>query len=411
MSTQQLRNLVANIVGNRSTQDLLTSYGVKAHAVTWEDAGRNKGSCWGPNISDMTLIVKDGSGLMPVIRKPNFSDVTEDIKIDTFTLKVGNEAEGASTKNVSLREYLKNIKAYTDNTHTTNLFLDRDEVILTSSQCCVLPVSQGTTEFAVQLFNYQSYESSPAVLVILVSKDGVSTQVIERSNQKLFFNDHGTARWFKVERLQDYRERVTGEKQEKVKSHTEMKDTERQENVLMMFQVPLKVKERTRGGPAVFCNAMSLGATRGVRGGRLECAMAGSASARGMDMGMLGLGSKEGKFTGTKDLVLERDERFPIRCTFQYYRVTDQDFITEPDVKDIVNQLSQSSKMAVASGSLVQSTTERKTEPDLTQTKPTDDWSGKLGERDYLKDMEDKPMATFLVRDDPMDGSSEKKSN
>ena len=59
----QTQDKVSNIVLNKQTQDLLHSYGLKAHSVTWEDTGRYKGSCWGPNISDMTLIVNsDGQG-------------------------------------------------------------------------------------------------------------------------------------------------------------------------------------------------------------------------------------------------------------------------------------------------------------------------------------------------------------
>lgn len=396
MTTENTLRLVSSIVNNTNTQDLLTAYGLRAHHVTWEDTGRNKGSCWGPNISDMTLVVKSGVGvgtLMPVIRKPNFSDVSEDVPMDAFTVRVGNEKLNAPTKVLTLREYLSNLNQYTDQTRSLNLTCSRDDVVLTSSQCCVLPVDQGMTEFCVQLFNYQSYEASPAVLVVLVSKDGVSTQIVERSNQKIFFNDKGDARWFRVERLQDYRERVTGEKQEKVSSFTEMKEGEKRENVLMMFQVPLKVKTRTtRGGS--FSNLESAcafgGAQGAVRGRCLKKSMSVREESRGMDMGMLSLGSKDGKFVGTRDLVLERDDRFPIRCTFQYYRTTDQDQVSEHDVKDIVAQLSQSSKVSVASGSLVLSTGDRKTEPDLAHPVPSDSWTGKLSERVYLDHKEHK---------------------
>ena len=109
--------LVSNIVNFRPTQDLLHAHGLKAHSITWEDTGRCKGSCWGPNISDMTLTVKDGHKLMPVIRKPNFSDVTSDIPIDTFKLHVGNEKGGASHKIITLKEYLENISDYLPDSH------------------------------------------------------------------------------------------------------------------------------------------------------------------------------------------------------------------------------------------------------------------------------------------------------
>ena len=100
---------VSSIVHNNATQDLLSSYGIRAHSVTWEDTARNKGSCWGPNISDMTLVVKNGEQLMPILRKPNFSDVTDDVPIDTFKLLVGNESKLSPSKVITLKEYLQNI--------------------------------------------------------------------------------------------------------------------------------------------------------------------------------------------------------------------------------------------------------------------------------------------------------------
>ena len=55
--------------------------------VMWEDTGRAEGSALGPNISDFTLQVRQRqengqwlSGLMPVIRFPNFTDRTGDVK-------------------------------------------------------------------------------------------------------------------------------------------------------------------------------------------------------------------------------------------------------------------------------------------------------------------------------------------
>lgn len=405
----QTDQLVSNIVRDSSTKDLLERHGLKANSVTWEDTGRYKGSCWGPNISDMTLVVKDGAKLMPVIRKPNFADVTDDVPIDTFRVRVGNEKEGGDSRMILLKEYLQNLDLYVDNSNKLNLHCpEKDDNVLTSSQCCVIPVEKNTTEFAVQLFNYQSYTDNPAVLVILATKDGTSTQIVQQSNQKLFFNDKGIARWFTAERLQDYRERKTGQKQEKVKSFTDMEHAEKMENVIMMIQIPLKVSPRYRSNVFVEDCGYELencsdeeectnfgGLTRGASGNdqfvpNIVTALrighnAGHNAGRGMDLGMVGLGSGEGNFIGTKGLKLERDTRFPMRCTFQYYRVTDQNSINESDVNDIQQQLSQVTSKAVQTGSLVTDrNTGRTTEPDLTISKPTDIPSCKLTERDYL---------------------------
>lgn len=132
-------SLVSSLVNDRETQDLLNAHGLRAHSVTWEDTGRSKGSCWGPNISDMTLVTKKGDRLMPVIRKPNFSDVTDDVPIDTFNLYVGNEKNTETErKTVNLHKFLQNISQYTENTNQFDLTDARDDVVLTSSQCCVI---------------------------------------------------------------------------------------------------------------------------------------------------------------------------------------------------------------------------------------------------------------------------------
>ncbi|MFO7626781.1 MAG: hypothetical protein R6V62_05950, partial [Candidatus Fermentibacteraceae bacterium] len=36
-------------------------YGLNVVNVTWEDTGRYAGSCWGPNISDLTIQVQHGT--------------------------------------------------------------------------------------------------------------------------------------------------------------------------------------------------------------------------------------------------------------------------------------------------------------------------------------------------------------
>ena len=339
-----INTLVSNIVNSRSTQALLEAHGLKAHKVTWEDTGRSKKSCWGPNISDMTLVVKSGKQLMPVIRRPNFSDVTDDMPINTFQLNYKGSL-------ISLEQLLKNLGVYDA----------RDTQVLTSSQCCVLPVELGQkTQFAVQLFNYQSSHDEPAVLVILASKNGTSVQVLDSSNTKLFFDDDVIARWFSAERLEDVRIRQKAVKT-KVDSYKEMTNEEKLDNSILMIQVPLLVTQKKRS--AVY------GGSSFTRESAMACSAAFGASigaTRGMDMGQLGLGDAEGKYTGTRGVTLKRDPAFPVRCTFQYYRVTDRDNIDEKDIIDIKEQINQSLKVATGHGSLVLNpSSQRVTEPVL----------------------------------------------
>jgi hypothetical protein len=44
-----------NLVYNQRIISLVESNGMKIMNVAWEDTGRTKNSCFGPNISDMTL--------------------------------------------------------------------------------------------------------------------------------------------------------------------------------------------------------------------------------------------------------------------------------------------------------------------------------------------------------------------
>jgi hypothetical protein len=419
MSTNKI---VSSITSDNTTQQLLKKHGLNASKVTWEDTARNKGSCWGPNISDMTLELSSGN-TMPVIRKPNYSDVTVDIPLSSFTVIVGNES-GSELKSVPLEEYLKNIKLYTDNTHdidllrydkegketktetktekdtrtendqtvttttvttvttetTSNNRTMTDTDVLTSTQCCVLPCDkEGNVDFNVRLYNYQSRDGDPAVLVIMVSNLGTSAQIVGSSTQAIYFNDNGTAKNFNVERLQFDRKKKTGVEQEKVKSFKEMEHEEHLSNALMLIQVPLKQKppvtrsfnqtggDYFNGGcdsdyelEACVCFGSDMCGDAG--GGSRAIHKKINKTSVGMDMGVISTGVDQGEFTGTQDQELERDYRFPIRCTMQYYRVTDEDNINEHDATDIKEQLETLYNVSDAKGSLVFDISNRTTE-------------------------------------------------
>ena len=76
----------AAMVANGTARKLAKKQGLNILNVTWEDTGRFKGSCVGPNISDMTIQVEHEGKLtcMPVIRFPNFSDKSADLKLDAL---------------------------------------------------------------------------------------------------------------------------------------------------------------------------------------------------------------------------------------------------------------------------------------------------------------------------------------
>ena len=107
------------MVSDRSVQRLAKKHGLHVLDVTWEDTARFDDSAVGPNISDMTIQVqhqppgRDDYELscMPVIRYPNFTDLSGDISPDEFFLLVGNE-KGQPLEKVTLRELLGNLRSY-----------------------------------------------------------------------------------------------------------------------------------------------------------------------------------------------------------------------------------------------------------------------------------------------------------
>ena len=73
---------------------------------------------------------------------------------------------------------------------------------------------------------------------------------------------------------------------------------------------------------------------------------------------MLSISKTHSTFEGIKNNILERDTRFPIRCTFQYYGCTDSQNINnemwteiKTDIDKIYNR-----NVLVATGSLVTET-------------------------------------------------------
>ena len=363
-----LASRVASLASDRGAASLANSYGLAIQTVSWEDTARFKESCWGPNISDMTL--RAGERNMPVIRRPNFADVTADISSDKFNVRVGNE-KGTTLEKVSFPDYVKGLKGYTGNSNLGEMWLPRDEKLLLSSQCCVLPLDKGEVDFCVQLYNYQSSEQDPGVLVIVATNEGTSCQIIS-GQTKLYMNDNDVAKSFLAKRLKDDR------KERGVKLEGKITDEERARNVIYIYQIPLKRKARSGGLSFMMMDDSD---------SDLECAYACSSNAimksmrtigdtrslsRGFDHATIRKGESHGKYTGTKDMTLERDHDYPIRLTLQYYHVTDTADITEDYIKMISEELEKSYTFGENKSSLVcgvTKRTKRQTDPTLPEDK------------------------------------------
>ncbi|MGB7413932.1 MAG: hypothetical protein WA902_06965 [Thermosynechococcaceae cyanobacterium] len=372
----------AAMVSNAEAQRLANQYGLQILNLTWEDTGRYNNSAVGPNISDMTIQVQHRDeasdtysvSLMPVIRHPNFSDQSADVKLDNFALKVGNQ-KGDSLQRVPLRRLLENLPQYLSKAESwkgprKSLLAQRDTHVLVSAQASFLPIPKaGKATFNPVLFNYQSYAGDPAVLTILATREGTSVTVIDNKRdafeagqnwgQRLFFNKKGERASLTGERASDFK--ASGSSSGTYSS--EKADAEGL-NMVMLIQVPLKQKQPL--GSVLFSPAE-------------PAPVSGSEAlmdrASDVEAAVIGHGEVEGPFTEIDGLEIERDANLPIRVTVQFYKATSNGAVSEADMKAINQQIARVYEDADYVGSLVvDGETGRPTEYDGSKQEPANWW-------------------------------------
>jgi hypothetical protein len=305
-------------------QSLLHSYGLISTTVCWEDTARTKNSCWGPNISDMTLRSKGKD--CQVIRRPNFADITVDHSINNFKVTVGNE-DNSKLRQISLQEYLDNL----------NIYIEDNEKILCSTQACILEGDSGDIPFNVRLFNYQTTTENPAVLVIIASNQGTSSQILDAKTTDILFNNNGRCRDYIAERLKDERQRLG----KSIKG--DLTQDEKERNIIFIYQVPLvipKLPMRSYNFNSDIYGMIPIGSNNLNSNMYNTIPISNGRNVRGFDHAMLRVSDDDkGQFQGTRGKTLKRDTNYPIRCTLQYYYITDTKEMTEPLVKSITEQL------------------------------------------------------------------------
>lgn len=376
----------AAMVNDSQAQSFARRLGLEMMNLTWEDTGRFKGSSVGPNISDMTIQVTsrtNGRGdvfarAMPVVRFPNFSDTTTDIDPREFTVLVGNQKDQA-LRRVSLYDVLENPTRFMSTPHSwagrgpKTLLAPRDTKALVSAQACFLPVPKGDkATFNPVIFNYQSSPGNPAVLTILATREGTSMTVIDNQRdtmgqgfawgQRLFHNQGGDRASLTGQRISDFindgRPSAGG---------AQVADSAL--NMVLLIQVPLKHRESRRemyGAPA---------AAGGGFGGNADAA---KSMKRGSDTeaAVIGHGEFEGPFTEFANMPIERDPRFPVRVTVQFYKATSTGIASEADMRTIKQEIDNIYKHGDVVGSLVTGgRTGRVTEYDGPKIQPREWWS------------------------------------
>jgi len=383
---QSVIRKTVSMVSDPKAQKMARRHDLNILNITWEDTGRYKGSSVGPNISDMTIQVQQMNpktreyelSLMPVIRHPNFSDKTADIPLDRFYLLVGNE-KGKNLQRVSLKEFLGDIRKYLHAPKSwkgtqKSLLAERDTHALVSAQACFLPIPKGSkAEFNPVIFNYQSVQKDPAVLTILATREGTSVTVIDNVRdgfeagrtwgQRLFFNKNGDRASLTGQRASDFQTGSNSNPGTPIEPGLTATG-ETGLNMVLLIQVPLKQKNANRSmGAAAYPAAPAAAMTLEARTSDIENAV-------------IGHGKVEGPFTEIDNLEIERDPRFPVRVTVQFYKATSNGEIGETEMRDIRKQIARVYDDADYVGSLVvDGETGRPTEYDGDKKEPPGWWN------------------------------------
>ena len=346
---QQFQNAITateQMVWQQDAQSLAQKNGLSLVNVTWEDTGRSKGSVWGPNISDMTIGVRDASGAlhpMPVFRFDNYTDTTADLVPDDLFLSVGNE-RGRSLRPITLTSLLRNVRGYMHDPSSwagtrRSLLADRDDHVLVSAQACFLPIRRaGEATFTPVIYNYQSSPGNPGVAVIVATREGTSVQLVDNDqgylSDVLFFDENGERAPFTGVRKSDF--------DASQPSGAVTAGNEDGLNVVLLIQVPLKQKEVARGW---------FGDLAADEMQAAPSAMAKESS--GVEDAVIGHGPVEGPFEEFQGLAVERDPRFPVRVTVQFYKATDDGRVTDADVRALRKQIDRVYASGDYVGSLV----------------------------------------------------------
>lgn len=352
------------MVQDQEGQQIARRHGVQILNVTWEDTARYKDSAVGPNISDITIQVQrqvagtDRYELtcMPVIRYPNFVDLSADIAPAHFYVLVGNE-KGLPLEKTTLRQVLRDLRRYLHDPNSWKgkrsslLAPERDSHVLVSAQACFLPIPhEGIAEFNPVLFNYQSRKDDPAVLAILATREGTSMTIIDNQRdafqagrtwgQRLFFNQNGQRCSFTGKRKSDYLTEAQKTQHQSVSSDKELDRAGL--NLVLLIQVPLKQKHPPMRGALALCPAGGGGVLRSKKYKKSD-----------VEEAVIGHGKVEGPFTEIDGRDIERDERYPVRVTVQFYKATSNGVISDEDMAEIAGQIGRVYQQADYVGSLV----------------------------------------------------------
>jgi hypothetical protein len=229
---------------------------------------------------------------------------------------------------------------------------------------------QGKIEFTPVIFNYQSSARNPAVLTLLVTRQGTSVVAIDNSGrdsieygsgQQLFFNNKGQKTTLTAERKSDVTERIAAGQA----TEQDAGALEDGADMMLIVQVPLKVRQPSYdagygygyglGGLGTVGTGIGGGGVAGppmmsapskapmsesksdsdLSGAGMGDAGGGKASrstSSDVEQAILGHGDDLGDFSEGRNMKLVRDPRFPVRVTVQFYKATSNGVVSNADL-------------------------------------------------------------------------------
>src|SRR5262249_4577515 len=136
--------------------------------------------------------------------------------------------------------------------------------------------------------------------------------------QRLYFNNKGQKACLTGQRLSDYKDASADP------SKPESPEAAGQSglNMVLLIQVPLKQKQPMTFGTEAGCQPLC-------------CCEPAQKRWSDVEIAVIGHGQDEGPFVELDNLDIERDHRFPVRVTVQFYKATSNGVVTEQDIREI----------------------------------------------------------------------------
>ena len=261
--------------------------------VSWEDASRTMGSCWGKNITDVRRLLlertRDGGcreHVLPCIRRNNYEHTKGDlirVKAGALSIVTGNhplDAKSGTLRPVTLSSYIRDLHNHASSVVRKSprgpMVPDgANEEVYVRLQAVILPMNNGSAhdvrgmrdgeaEFVDVMYNYNTKRADrPRNLVLLCSPQGCSVSTSNYGAHKMHqqvcvdgvMRDATTlvaASEHKVEevgQIETEKERKDAEKNGYgTAMYIGVKGMGRSFNVSMSVQIPLLQRQERRGG-------------------------------------------------------------------------------------------------------------------------------------------------------------------